>query len=235
MNMSITAFNPPLGPQPANPAFYSPSPSVLQMKEKILSLSGDDFTITTTSGAPVCKCKGKVFSIHGSKAFTDMQGNELFTLKKKMLAISKSFVCESPQGFNIEVKGHFSIGSSKSSVHFKNAADGQEIELDLKGDWFDRSATITLAGRPVAKVSRKMFNVREIFGDKQTVSCPDCVVFGGEDKICLLVEALADDVHSTLLRWPPMLTSRSLRPFVSVWMSGRMRSRWLPRNWLTAM
>ena len=42
--------------------------------------------------------------------------------------------------------------------------------MDLKGDWFDRSATITLGGRPVAEVARKFFNVREIFGDKQTVS-----------------------------------------------------------------
>lgn len=170
MSPTIAAFNPPLGPQPANPAFYSPSPTTLQMKEKILSLSGDDFTITTTDGAPVCKCKGKVFSLHGTKAFTDIQGNELFTVKKKMLSIHKSFVCESPQGYSFEVKGHFSIGTSKSSVHFKNAADGQEVELDLKGDWFDRSATITLAGRPVAEVTRKFFNVREMFGDKQTVS-----------------------------------------------------------------
>ena len=37
----ITPFNPPLGPQPANAAFYSPEPTTLQMKEKILSLSGD--------------------------------------------------------------------------------------------------------------------------------------------------------------------------------------------------
>lgn len=171
MSPTLAPFNPPLGPQPANPAFYSPSPSTLQMKEKILSLSGDDFTITTTDGSPVCMCKGKVFSLHGSKAFTDMQGNELFTLKKKMLSIQKSFVCESPTGNNIEIKGHFSIGTSKSSVHFKNAADGQEIELDLKGDWFDRSATITLAGRPVAQVQRKFMNVRQLWGDKQTV-CP---------------------------------------------------------------
>ncbi|KAM0701312.1 hypothetical protein Q7P35_011673 [Cladosporium inversicolor] len=164
----ITPFNPPLGPQPANAAFYSPEPTTLQMKEKILSLSGDDFTITTASGTPVCKCKGKVFSLHGTKAFTDLQGNELFTVKKKMLALQKSFVCDSPQGYSFEVKGHFSFGSSKSSVHFKNAADGQAVELDLKGDWFDRSAKITLNGQPVAEVSRKFFNVREMFGDKQT-------------------------------------------------------------------
>ena len=66
--------------------------------------------------------------------------------------------------------GHFSIGSSKSSIHFKNAADGQEVELNIKGDWFDRSADISFDGRPVAHISRSFFNVREIFGDKQTVS-----------------------------------------------------------------
>jgi uncharacterized protein YxjI len=206
------------------------------MKEKILSLSGDDFTITTTSGSPVCKCKGKVFSIHGSKAFTDMQGNELFTLKKKMLAISKSFVCESPQGFNIEIKGHFSLGSSKSSVHFKNAADGQEIELDLKGDWFDRSATITLGGRPVAEVKRSYFNVRQLWGDKQTVSYPTFQFSYGEDEKCLFVDDFADDdLCSTSLRSHPMLILRSLRLSVSVWMRGRMRSKRLQWHSRTAM
>ena len=170
MAPAIVAFNPPLGPQPPNPAFYSPEPVTLQMKEKILSLSGDDFTISTATGTPICKCKGKVISLHGTKVFTDLQGHELFTVKKKTLAIQKSFVCESPQGYSFEVKGHFSLGSSKSSVHFKNAADGVPVELDLKGDWFDRSAKITLNGVHVAEVARKFVNVREIFGDKQTVS-----------------------------------------------------------------
>lgn len=164
----LAPFNPPLGPQPANAAFYSPHQQTLQMKEKVFSLSGDDFTVHTVDGLQVCKCKGHVLSLRDSKKFTDMQDNELFTVKNKMLAISKSFHGESPHGHGFEVKGHFSIGSSKSSVHFKNAADGQQVELDVKGDWFDRSASITFAGRPVAHISRSFFNVREIFGDKQT-------------------------------------------------------------------
>lgn len=53
---------------------------------------------------------------------------------------------------------------------FKNAADGAEIELEVKGDWIDRSAEITTGGRPVASISRSFFNVRQIFGEKQTVS-----------------------------------------------------------------
>jgi uncharacterized protein YxjI len=58
--------------------------------------------------------------------------------------------------------------ASKSLVVFKNAADGRNVELEVKGDWFDRSASITCGGQPVAHISRSFFNVREIFADKQT-------------------------------------------------------------------
>lgn len=122
-----------------------------------------------------------------------MQGNEIFSLKNKHLALHKSFKGVDPHGKEIfEVKGHFSrksssvlsaffdvfsvvlltststVLSSKSSVHFLNAADGREVELQINGDWFDRSADITCAGQTVAHIGRSFFNVREIFADKQT-------------------------------------------------------------------
>jgi hypothetical protein len=37
------------------------------MKEKVFSLSGDDFTVETVDGTKVCKCKGKVMSISDRK------------------------------------------------------------------------------------------------------------------------------------------------------------------------
>ena len=37
------------------------------MKEKAFSLTGDDFTVKTTAGMEVCKCKGKVMSISDKK------------------------------------------------------------------------------------------------------------------------------------------------------------------------
>ncbi|KAB8339194.1 hypothetical protein FH972_022128 [Carpinus fangiana] len=164
----LQACNPPLGPQPPNPAFYSPKQQTLQMKEKVFSLSGDDFTVKTVEGTEICKCKGKVMSISDKKKFTDIQGNEIFTLSNKLLSIHKSFHAEAPGKADFEVKGHFSLLSSKSSVHFTNAADGQQVELEVKGDWFDRSATITYGGRPVAQIQRSFMNYRQIFGDKQT-------------------------------------------------------------------
>ena len=58
-------------------------------------------------------------------------------------------------------------------ITFANHADKAAIELQLKGDWFDRSATIKMGDRLVAQIQRSFMNVREIFGSKQTVSGVD--------------------------------------------------------------
>ncbi|KIW39399.1 uncharacterized protein PV06_09170 [Exophiala oligosperma] len=163
---SLAPFHPPLG---INQAFCDPQEQTLQMKEKVFSLSGDDFEVTTVSGLHLCRCKGKVFSLSSAKKFTDMQDNEIFTLRNKHIALHKSFYGVAPNGQEVfQVKGHFSVLSSKSTIHFQNQSDGSQIELNLKGDWLDRSATITLAGRPVASISRSFMNARQIFGGKQT-------------------------------------------------------------------
>jgi len=48
------------------------------------------------------------------------------------------------------------------------ASNNAAVELLVKGDWFDRSATITLGDQVVAQIARKMLNMREIFGGQQT-------------------------------------------------------------------
>jgi hypothetical protein len=55
---------------------------------------------------------------------------------------------------------------------FTNASDKQLVELEVKGDWLDRSATITnmANGQVVAQISRSRFNMREILGGQQSVS-----------------------------------------------------------------
>jgi hypothetical protein len=61
---------------------------------------------------------------------------------------------------------------SKMRATFINASDKQPVELEVRGDWLDRSATITdlKNGRVVAQISRSRFNMREILGGQQSVS-----------------------------------------------------------------
>ncbi|CAK1355531.1 uncharacterized protein RHO25_000789 [Cercospora beticola] len=165
---ALPPFEPPLGPQPLVGTLYSPQQVTLVLREKVFSLSGDTFTVQTAEGVNVLQVKGKVASLHSKKTFTDMSGAEIFVLAEKKLKLFKTFHAESPAGHNFDVEGHFSIGSSKSTVKFVNAADKAPIELQVKGDWFDRKASITLGDRVVAQISRSFANAREIFGNKQT-------------------------------------------------------------------
>jgi uncharacterized protein YxjI len=60
------------------------------------------------------------------------------------------------------------VFSSKSTVKFTNATDSQPVKLEVKGSWWCHSANITYGRQTVAHISRKKFNMREIFGGKQT-------------------------------------------------------------------
>lgn len=79
----------------------------------------------------------------------------------------------SPSGeHDFEVKGHFKLLGTHSTCTFTNAANGQEVAIEIKGDWIDRSAEMTWDGKTVATIARSFFNVREILGDQQTVCSP---------------------------------------------------------------
>ncbi|TKA48705.1 hypothetical protein B0A54_00841 [Friedmanniomyces endolithicus] len=163
MAPTLLACNPALGPQPTTSQLYSPNQTTLVMKEKVFSITGEDFTVRTVDGHDVCHCKGKVVSAHDSKKFTDTNGADLFTLKNKMFALNRSFHGETGRAHHdFEVKGHWKMIGSRSTVTFKNASDGTDVELEVKGDWMDKSADITFAGREVAKISRSFFNVRQL-------------------------------------------------------------------------
>ncbi|CAD6564656.1 MAG: hypothetical protein ASARMPREDX12_002436 [Alectoria sarmentosa] len=162
----LTPFNPPLGPSLSQ---CHPEPVTLHMKEKAFSLSGDDFTVKTVNGVEICKCKGKLLSVSDKKVFTDVQGHEIFALKNKHFTIHKTSHAENPKGHELFViTKKFTVLTNESTVTFKNESDGRNVELDVRGTWYDRSASVTFGGEPVAHISRSIFNMREILADKDT-------------------------------------------------------------------
>ncbi len=71
---------------------------------------------------------------------------------------------------------------TKTEATFRNASTGHDVTLELRGDFWGGSADIAFAGgggsggggggggRVVAQITRELWNARQIFGDKQTVS-----------------------------------------------------------------
>jgi len=55
------------------------------MRQKLLSF-GDDFVIRDEAGRDVFYVDGKVFSVGDKLSFQDMEGNELASIRQKLLA-----------------------------------------------------------------------------------------------------------------------------------------------------
>jgi uncharacterized protein YxjI len=93
------------------PQFIAHQSEQIVLKEKVLSLSGDSFSIKTVDGRAIFQVKGEALSLSGRKSVMDMQGVPLFDIRKKLIALHATFFCENPQGEQFfEVKKKFSSG-----------------------------------------------------------------------------------------------------------------------------
>lgn len=90
------------------PQFIAQQAETIVLKEHVLSLTGDSFSIKLANGTPILQVEGKVFSLGGRKKVRDMAGNHLFDIKKEHLHIHTTFAILDPQGTKImEVKSSF--------------------------------------------------------------------------------------------------------------------------------
>jgi hypothetical protein len=90
------------------PSFCVNAQKTLVMKEKVWALAQDSFHIRDENNVDVLQCKAKLFSLHHQKFFSDMQGNELWSLKHKPLSIPRQYYAERPDGQQVfHVQGHW--------------------------------------------------------------------------------------------------------------------------------
>jgi uncharacterized protein YxjI len=81
----------------------------LVLKERVLSLSGDSFSIKTLDGRDILQVKGEALSLSKRKIVMDMQGNPMFTIRKHHFSFPSTYYAEDPQGNKFfEVEGKFS-------------------------------------------------------------------------------------------------------------------------------
>jgi hypothetical protein len=88
--------------------FMAARPETLVLKEKVLSLTGDSFSIKLVEGTPIFKVEGKLRSISGRKKMFDMQGKHLCSIVKEHFHIHATYAVENAAGEKImEVKSSF--------------------------------------------------------------------------------------------------------------------------------
>ncbi|RXK37494.1 hypothetical protein M231_05215 [Tremella mesenterica] len=161
----LSPVHPPLG---IHPNYAVNKPTTLVLREKIFSFTGDDFAIKDIHGQPVIKCKGKFLSLRDRKIISDLNGNVLFQIRDKAWTIHTIYIGEDPQGEEIfRVRKRFSFGT-KLEATFRNAVDGNEIVLTVKGDIFAYSADVMLGETVIAQIRKQLVDVREYLADTQT-------------------------------------------------------------------
>jgi len=93
--------------------FAARQPQQLVIREKILSLFSDPFSIKNTSGDVVFWVDGRV----GRKHVRDAKGNQLFDIRKKLLTLHTVFFCEDTQRKRFfKVKRQFSMCKSLTAL-----------------------------------------------------------------------------------------------------------------------
>lgn len=164
----LSPQNPPLG---IFPQYCVQGPTILILKEKVWSWSGDDFAVKDDKGVPVVIIKGKAMSWRDRKIVSDTSGKELFHITNKLISLRKTILgtdqSENRELFKVVKKISF---GAKIIATFTDAQSGKPVELYLRGDFWGGSADISIGdgGPVIAQISRDLWKMREIFSDKQT-------------------------------------------------------------------
>jgi len=117
----------------------------LVLKEKLFSMSMDDFSIKDTNGVAYFKCEGKAFSVRPKKIVYDTDKNPLFNIQHKLLAFKPTAKIytgtdDSNQIAKISLKKVISV--KKYIVEFHNKATGKDECIEMKCDTMGYSCGI---------------------------------------------------------------------------------------------
>ena len=151
-----------------------------QMRQKFFAL-GDDFTVRDESGTDRFIIDGKVFSIGNKLAFLDTGGNELATVRQRLLAWGPTYEITGVDGlFAVVKKQLFSVFHCTFYIDVPGPDD-----LEATGDFLDHEYTFTRGGQVVATVSKAWFSLTDSYGVE---------IADGENDILILASTAVIDL-----------------------------------------
>uniref|UniRef100_A0A6B2LHT7 Tubby C-terminal domain-containing protein n=1 Tax=Arcella intermedia TaxID=1963864 RepID=A0A6B2LHT7_9EUKA len=167
--------------------------TILIMKEKVLSLSGDSAKIKDFDGNIKYQIKGKLLTLHERSTLLDADKNFIAELEKKLASLHTRVKLKDATGAVRVVVMRSHIVQLRSSCHIyvfrdkkTKGYDKNPPDFKVKGDFFARKFTILdQEERVVARVRREMFSARN--------------VLFGQDSYVLQVAPLVDSAFVTFV------------------------------------
>lgn len=158
-----------------------PGPSTYQMRQQMFSI-GDDFWIENGAGQRAFKVDGKALRLRKTLVLEGPGGQELYTIKEKLVSVRDVMTIE---------RGDQTIATVKKAL-ISPLRERFDVDFEGKGDWkvqgniVDHEYEIEGPGGKIAEVGKKWFRVRDTYGVK--------VAPGQDDALVLAVAVVVDSM-----------------------------------------
>lgn len=142
---------------------------------------GDDFDILDEHGTKVLHVDGKVFSVRNKVVIEDLDGNELASVHRHLVALRPTYEIQIGGEKAAEVRKHlFTPFRERFTIDVPGPDD-----LEMRGDLLDHEYVIELGGREVAAVSKRWLTIRDTYAVQ---------VAADQDPLLILASVLALDL-----------------------------------------
>jgi uncharacterized protein YxjI len=165
----------PMGPQGGGGRY--------RMRQKLVSF-GDDYWIENVQGQRAFFVDGKAFRLREHLAFKDMQGNELAAIQEKVMHIKDTYsIYRNGNVLATVKKALITPLRQRFDVH---VAGGENMEA--QGNILDHEYEIHAGRNRVAEVSKKWFQVADMYGVDIAPGADDILILA----ITVVIDMMVD-------------------------------------------
>ena len=150
------------------------------IREKFFRIT-EDSDITDEMGRPVFHVRGKLLSLHHTLVMSDLAGNEVYTVHKRLIALRPTFEITRAGQEAAEVRKKLIAFFGE---HFTIDIPGPH-DLEVQGNVFGHEFTVSRGGQMVATISKRWLSITETYGVD---------IAPGQDDALILAAVLALDL-----------------------------------------
>ncbi|KAL1413740.1 hypothetical protein Q8F55_001522 [Vanrija albida] len=152
------------------PGYIAREPTVIYLRDKLLTVSDTDSPIRKGNGDVVLRFTDKAWSVKRRTEINDAEGNPLLKLRCNLATIQGHVVADDAGGTELfNVQGKFKLLSRHYEVSFKDVQSKAGATVHVRGDKFGSKADVVLPdGRVLAQIDRQLFTKNDIVKNNES-------------------------------------------------------------------
>jgi uncharacterized protein YxjI len=153
------------------------------IRERFFSI-GDDFDVLDEHGTKVLHVDGKVFSVRNKVVIEDLDGNEVASVHRHLVALRPTYEISIGGEKAAEVrKKLFTPFREKFTIDVPGPDD-----LEMKGNLLDHEYVIEQGGEEVAAVSKRWLTIRDTYAVQVSAGIDHLLIIGAVLALDLALE-----------------------------------------------